>query len=80
MFKPILYTLATIIFSVLLVVYAHDIEQGIPIDPSSTQPGKQNLLVLFAKAFGFKGSIAVAILVTGGSFYYSIIQYREKNK
>jgi len=80
MWKPVLYTLAIIIFSALLVVYAHDIEQGIAIGPSSTQPGKQDLLILFAKALGYKGSIVVAILATGRSIYYSITQYRKIKK
>lgn len=80
MWKPVLYTLAIIIFSALLVVYAHDIEQGISIGPSSTQSGKQGMLLFFAKAFGFKGSIAVAILATGWSIYYSITQYRKIKK
>lgn len=80
MWKPVLYTLAIIIFSALLVVYAHDIEQGISIGPSSTQSGKQGMLILFAKALGYKGSIVVAILATGWSIYYSITQYRKIKK
>jgi hypothetical protein len=72
-----LYAIAIAIFSSLLVAFAYDIEQGRPIDLSSTQAGRQEILISLAQALGFKGSIAVAVLVTCGSLFYAIRQHRS---
>ena len=78
MLKPILYTIALAIFSALLVVYAYDIEQGTPIELSSTQAGRQEMLMTVARMLGYKGSIAVAVLATAAGLYYAIIQHFKK--
>ena len=78
MLKPILYTKALAIFSALLVAYAYDIEQGTPIGLSSTQAGRQEILMSVAQMLGYKGSIAVALLATGAGLYYAIIQHLKK--
>lgn len=76
--KPWLYALAIAIFSALLVVYAYDIEQGTPIELSSTQAGRQEMLMSVARMLGYKGSIAVAVLSTGAGLYFAIIQHFKK--
>lgn len=76
--KPWLYALAIAIFSALLVVYAYDIEQGTSIELSSTQAGKQEMLMAVARILGYKGSIAVALLATGAGLYFAIIQHFKK--
>lgn len=78
--KPWLYALAIAIFSALLVSFAYDIEQGTPIELSSTQVGKQKILMFFADLFGLKGSIFVATLATGTALYYAIRQHFVKTK
>lgn len=78
MLKPILYTIALAIFSALLVAYAYDIEQGTSIELSSTQAGRQEMLMFVARMLGYKGSIAVALLATGAGLYYAIIQHLKK--
>lgn len=70
-----LYAIAILIFSILLLAFAYDIEQGTPIGLSSTQAGKQEMLMWVADALGFKGSIAVAVLATGAALYYAIRQH-----
>lgn len=73
-----LYAIAIAIFSALLVAYAHDIRQGTPIELSSTQSGRQEMLMSVARMLGFKGSIAVAVLATGAGLYYAIRQHFKK--
>lgn len=73
-----LYALAIAIFSALLVVYAYDIEQGTPIELSSTQAGRQEILISLAQTFGFNTSIAIAVLATVAGLYYAIIQHFKK--
>jgi len=76
--KRWLYAIAITIFSALLVVYAYDIEQGKPIEPSSTKAGRQEILMFLTKVFGFKGSIVVAVLLLGFGLYYAIRQHFKK--
>lgn len=78
--KRWLYAIAIAIFSALLVAYAYDIEQGTPIGLSSTQAGRQEILIFFAQTLGFKGSIVVAVLVTGMGLYYAIAQHFKNEK
>lgn len=73
-----LYTVAIAILSALLVLYAYDMEQGAPIALSSTQAGRQEMLMWVADIFGFKGSIVVAVLATGFGLYYAISQHFKK--
>lgn len=75
-----LYTFAFAIFSLLLVAYAYDISKGETIAPSSTQQYKQDLLITIATVLGFKGSIALGILATGASLFYTIKTSRLSNK
>ncbi len=77
--KRWLYAIAIAIFSALLVAYAYDIEQGISIGLSSTQAGRQEMLMAVAGALGVKGSIVVAVLATGVGLYYAISQYFKKS-
>jgi hypothetical protein len=74
--KRWLYVLAILIFSALLVAYAYDIEQGTPIGLSSTQAGRQEILMTVAGILGFKGSIVVAVLATGAGLYNAIRKRR----
>lgn len=76
--KPWLYAIAITIFSALLVAYAYDIEQGIGIELSSTQAGKQQILISVARALGFKGSMVLAVLAIGAGLYYALLQQRLK--
>lgn len=76
---PWLYAIAIIIFSALLVAYAYDIEQGISIGLSSTQAGRQEMLMAVAGALGVKGSVVVAVLATGVGLYYAIRQHFKKS-
>lgn len=77
--KRWLYAIAIAIFSALLVAFAYDIEQGTPIGLSSTQAGRQEMLMAVAGALGVKGSIVVAVLATGVGLYYAISQYFKKS-
>jgi hypothetical protein len=76
--KRWLYAIAIAIFSALLVAFAYDIEQGTPIGLSSTQAGRQEMLMTLAGALGVKGSVVVAVLATGVSLYYAIRQHRRQ--
>ncbi len=76
---PWLYAIAIIIFSALLVAYAYDIEQGTPIGLSSTQAGRQEMLMAVAGALGVKGSVVIAVLATGVGLYYAIRQHFKKS-
>lgn len=76
--KPWLYAIAIAIFSALLVAYAYDIEQGTPIELSSTQAGRQEILMSLARTLGFKVSIAIASLATVTGLFYAITQHRSK--
>lgn len=73
------YAIAIAIFSALLVAFAYDIEQGTPIGLSSTQAGRQEMLMAVAGALGVKGSIVVAVLATGVGLYYAIRQHVKKS-
>lgn len=77
--KRWLYAIAIAIFSALLVAFAYDIEQGTPIGLSSTQAGRQEMLMVVAGALGIKGSVVVAVLATGVGLYYAISQYFKKS-
>ena len=77
--KHWLYAIAIAIFSALLVAFAYDIEQGTPIGLSSTQAGRQEMLMVVAGALGIKGSVVVAVLATGVGLYYAIRQYFKKS-
>ena len=70
-----LYAFAIFIFSTLLVAFAYDMEQGISIPLSSTQAGRQEMLMWVAEVLGFKGSIVVGVLATGFGLYYAISQH-----
>lgn len=76
--KRWLYVLAIAIFSALLVAYAYDIEQGISIGLSSTQAGRQEILMTVAGFLGVRGSMAVAVLATGAALYSAIRQHFRK--
>ena len=73
-----LYAFAILIFSALLVAFAYDMEQGKSIPLSSTQAGRQEMLIWAAEVLGFKGSIVVGVLATGTSLYYAIRQHFTK--
>ena len=73
-----LYAFAILIFSALLVAFAYDIEQGIPIGLSSTQAGRQEMLMAVASFLGLEGSIVIALLATALGFYYAISQHFKK--
>jgi len=73
-----LWAIAIAVLSALLVVYAYDIEQGTPIGLSSTQAGRQEMLISIAGALGFRGSIALALLASGAGLYYAIGQHFRK--
>lgn len=73
-----LYAIAILIFSALLVVFAYDMEQGTSIPLSSTQVGRQEMLIWVAEVLGFKGSIVVGVLATGFALYYAIRQHFRK--
>ena len=77
--KRWLYAIAIAIFSALLVAFAYDIEQGTPIGLSSTQAGRQEMLMAVAGALGVKGSVVVAVLATGVGLYYAISKYKKKS-
>lgn len=74
-----LYASAITIFSVLMVAFAYDLEQGNDIDFATTQKSKQQFLISLAKILGFKGSIAIATTAICISVYFAIRQhYRKK--
>ena len=73
-----LYAIAILIFSTLLVAFAYDMEQGTSIPLSSTQAGRQEMLMWVAEVLGFKGSIVVGMLATGFGLYYAIRQHFRK--
>lgn len=75
-----LYAFAILIFSTLLVAFAYDIEQGTPIEQSTTQSGRQEILMWVAEIFGFKGSIVVAVLASWISLYYAIRQHFKNDQ
>ncbi|GAB1463018.1 hypothetical protein [Pedobacter sp.] len=53
-------------------------EQGTPIELSSIQAGRVEMLMWVADVLGFKGSIVVAVLATALGFYYAISQHFKK--
>lgn len=73
--KRWLYAIAIAIFSALLVAFAYDIEKGIPIELSSTQSGRQEMLIAVAGALGFRGSFVIALLAASLSIYFAISQH-----
>lgn len=75
-----LYVLGIAIFSALLVAFAHDIEQGVPIGISSTNSGRQAMLMTLAEVLGLNGSIVLGVLATGTSLYYAIKQHFTGSK
>lgn len=75
---PWLYVIAVMIFSLLLVAYAHDQENYIPVERPSTQTGMFDTLMWIAEGLGFQGSIIVALLATGYSFYAALNTYKNK--
>ena len=77
--KRWLYAFAILIFSALLVAYAYDIEQGTHIGLSSTQAGRQEILMSVARALGFKGSIVVAVLATGAGLL-AVMKRRHQSR
>jgi hypothetical protein len=76
--KRWLYAFAIAIFSALLVAFAYDIEKGTSIGLSSTQAGRQEMLIFVAKFLGITGSWIVGILATVGSFWYTIDKYKNE--
>lgn len=76
--KRWLYVIAILIFSALLVAYAYDIEQGEPIGLSSTQAGRQEILMTVAASLGVWGSWFVALVATGLGLYFAISQHLKK--
>jgi hypothetical protein len=75
-----MYTFSIAIFSALLVLYAYDLSNGEAIENSTTNRGKQDLLISIAKLLGVYGSLVIGILATGGSLLYTIVQYRNEPK
>ena len=67
-----LFAIAIAIFSALLVAYAYDIDQGIPISLASTNAANQKILMSVAGALGFRGSIILGVLATGAGIYNAI--------
>lgn len=76
--KRWLWALAIAMLSTMLVLYAYDMEQGTPIELSSTQAGRQEMLMWVADVLGFKGSIVVAVLASGLSLYFAVAQPVKK--
>lgn len=73
-----LWAIAIAMLSTMLVLYAYDMEQGTPIELSSTQAGRQEMLMWVADVLGFKGSIVVAVLASGLSLYFAVAQPVKK--
>ena len=69
-----IYSIAVLIFSLLLIAYAFDISNGNSIDASTTQKGRQDILLIIATFLGTKGSIIVGTLATGIAIYMTIIK------
>lgn len=74
-----LWAIAIIIFSALLLTYAYDLEQGTPIGLSSTQAGRQEMLMAVAGFLGVGGSLFLALSATCLSLYYAISQHLKNN-
>lgn len=77
---PWLYVIAVMIFSLLLVAYAHDQENQIPVGRPTTQTGMFDTLMWVAKGLGFKRSILVALLATGLSIYAALNTYKNNEQ
>lgn len=73
-----LWFIAIAMLSAILVLYAYDIEQGTPIGLSSTQSGRQEMLMGVADVLGFKGSMVVAVFSTFFGLYYAIRKRAKK--
>lgn len=74
----LLYSFATLVFSLLMIAYAYDISQGNEIDASSTQKGRQDILVSIASFLGLKGSVVLGTLATGTAFYIACMKSKKK--
>lgn len=75
-----LYAIAIVVFSALLVAFAHDIEQGVPIGIPSTNSGKQAMLMTLAEVLGLNGSLVLGVLASGTSLYHAIKQHFTESK
>lgn len=81
LFKSILYTLAVILFSALLIAYAYDLSNNIEIAKSSTRQSTQNLLISAAKSLGIIGSWIIGIIAIGIRLLVTFHTYKnEKSK
>lgn len=78
--KYILYSVAVVIFSALLIVYAYDISNGEEIPKSSSRQGVQDMVVFVAKTFGVTGSWIIGILATAASLSYTIDKYKNEKR
>lgn len=78
MLKYILTIITVALFSVLLIVYAYDISNGVEIPKSSTRQGVQDMVVFAAKILGVTGSWIVGTLATTGCIWYTINKYRNE--
>lgn len=78
--KYILYSVAVVMFSALLIVYAYDISNGEEIPKSSSRQGVQDMVVFVAKTFGVTGSWIIGILATVASLSYTIDKYKNEKR
>ena len=80
MLKRILYFVAILLFSALLIVFAYDISDGNEIPYSSTKQDTQEILVYFATKLGVTGSWIVGVTASGISLFRIIYKkIHEKN-
>lgn len=79
MLKRILYFIAILIFSALLIAFAYDISEGKSIPISSTKEDFQKIIVFFSQKLGIVGSWIVGLLASGISLY-SILKHKQHEK
>lgn len=80
MLKRILYFIAILIFSALLIAFAYDISDGKEISSSTTRQDTQEILVYFATKLGVTGSWIVGMTASGISLFRIIYKkIHEKN-
>lgn len=80
MLTRILYLIAILISSVLLIAFAYDISEGKTIPLSSTKEDTQKALVFLADKLGVLGSWIVGITASGISLFRIIYKkIHEKN-
>lgn len=80
MLKRILYFVATLIYSELLIPFAYDISERKSIPISGTKEDIQRTLVFVAQKLGVVGSWFAGLVATGISLFFALKHLHHEKK